>query len=165
VRRQIFSVASLLSLLLCGATAALWVRVGLAGEQIYGDFDWLGQINASESDGLIYRHWAKPSRALMWWDWRGFYYETNQIYVNGNDKAVGVMWNVGAPYWFVVGVTAILPLIWTGQRIRRIRRTSGSHCSVCSYDLTGNTSGTCPECGSPIPSSAATCEPKGPQPT
>ncbi len=24
------------------------------------------------------------------------------------------------------------------------------HCETCDYDLTGNTSGTCPECGTPI---------------
>ena len=27
-------------------------------------------------------------------------------------------------------------------------------CPTCRYDLTGNTSGTCPECGSPIPQRA-----------
>ncbi len=32
-------------------------------------------------------------------------------------------------------------------------------CLSCGYDLTGNTSGTCPECGSPVPSSPATPTP------
>jgi hypothetical protein len=31
------------------------------------------------------------------------------------------------------------------------RRTQPGHCQRCSYDLTGSTSGTCPECGSPVP--------------
>lgn len=31
------------------------------------------------------------------------------------------------------------------------KRIEGGQCAVCSYDLTGNTSGTCPECGTPVP--------------
>ena len=30
------------------------------------------------------------------------------------------------------------------------RDKMGNRCHVCSYDLTGNTSGVCPECGSPV---------------
>lgn len=30
------------------------------------------------------------------------------------------------------------------------RRIPPGHCRACSYDLTGNTSGTCPECGTAI---------------
>ncbi len=32
----------------------------------------------------------------------------------------------------------------------RQRRWRASHCKVCSYDLTGNESGVCPECGTKI---------------
>ena len=27
---------------------------------------------------------------------------------------------------------------------------TAGHCATCDYDLTGNTSGVCPECGSPV---------------
>lgn len=31
------------------------------------------------------------------------------------------------------------------------KRPVKGHCSSCGYDLTGNVSGTCPECGTPVP--------------
>jgi len=43
---------------------------------------------------------------------------------------------------------AVTLLIYS--QCRRLRIAKGL-CPTCSYDLTGNTSGTCPECGSPIP--------------
>ena len=44
------------------------------------------------------------------------------------------------PFLFVVFPTAIL---WYLDR----RRIPPGHCRNCGYDLTGNTSGRCPECG------------------
>ncbi|HEX5244047.1 MAG TPA: hypothetical protein VFW23_12355 [Tepidisphaeraceae bacterium] len=34
------------------------------------------------------------------------------------------------------------------------KRIEGGKCPICSYDLTGNTSGACPECGTPVPHGA-----------
>jgi hypothetical protein len=33
------------------------------------------------------------------------------------------------------------------DRERQVARTDGGICSACGYDLTGNVSGVCPECG------------------
>jgi len=47
------------------------------------------------------------------------------------------------PVWFLLA-SAILPtgyLFWTD------RKAKPGHCAACGYSLTGNTSGTCPECG------------------
>lgn len=45
---------------------------------------------------------------------------------------------------------AVGPII-ASWGIRRLR--SATHlCIACGYNLTGNTSGTCPECGTPVPS-------------
>jgi len=44
-------------------------------------------------------------------------------------------------------------LIWFSPAILRWfrgRKPLPGHCRSCGYDLTGNTSGVCPECGSPI---------------
>ena len=57
------------------------------------------------------------------------------------------------PCWFPCTLTVILPAIWL-WRYRRDRRmpTDGMpHCATCDYNLTGNVSGICPECGTPIP--------------
>jgi len=53
------------------------------------------------------------------------------------------------PLWWAVGGAALLALpVFLRLRLPRERGPSG-RCANCSYDLTGNTSGTCPECGTP----------------
>lgn len=51
------------------------------------------------------------------------------------------------PYWLLVmalgGLAAYL--FWRARR-----RTPSGHCRTCGYDLTGNLSGVCPECGNVI---------------
>jgi hypothetical protein len=46
-------------------------------------------------------------------------------------------------------LTALLPGVALRQVIRK-RRLIKTGCRSCGYDLTGNTSGVCPECGKPI---------------
>jgi len=58
------------------------------------------------------------------------------------------------PLWPVLLVTAVLPVLWMMREYRRRRgrrRTLNGLCAACGYSVTGNTSGTCPECGTPIP--------------
>ena len=66
----------------------------------------------------------------------------------GANRFVGQASGPNMPIWPLALVTAILPAIALVHERRRPR----SHlCTKCFYDLTGNTSGTCPECGTPIP--------------
>ena len=73
--------------------------------------------------------------------------------------------NIDAPepsYWTiwwtnqplpVVAILTLLPPIFATRAIHeeiKLRRTRRNLCPNCVYDLTGNTSGTCPECGSRI---------------
>ena len=52
------------------------------------------------------------------------------------------------PFWLLLLLTAI-PTAWLWHRDRRLISSSLDHrlCLRCGYDLTGNTSGVCPECG------------------
>lgn len=50
------------------------------------------------------------------------------------------------PLWCLLAAVA-LPLALTGRRYRRIPGL----CHRCRYDLRGNVSGVCPECGAPTP--------------
>jgi hypothetical protein len=61
----------------------------------------------------------------------------------GSDLSYVVM-----PYWPFVLVAAIgsVPIV---VRVKR-RRPERGRCIRCSYDLTGNVSGTCPECGASV---------------
>jgi predicted amidophosphoribosyltransferase len=40
-------------------------------------------------------------------------------------------------------------LAWTAWRWRRDRRPPPGCCQRCGYNLTGNVTGRCPECGTP----------------
>ena len=56
-------------------------------------------------------------------------------------------WLVGTPFWVPVAlVSAPTALLWYLDR----RRHSPGHCRKCGYNLTGNVSGRCPECGQTI---------------
>jgi hypothetical protein len=54
------------------------------------------------------------------------------------------LWYLSMPYWLMM-VCVGLPTGFLWWRDRR-RRPLG-HCQQCGYDLTGNVSGRCPECG------------------
>lgn len=58
------------------------------------------------------------------------------------------------PYWCILALTWPLPAIFAIRWRRRRRRISQHLCLHCGYSLTGNTSGTCSECGTPIQQSA-----------
>lgn len=61
-------------------------------------------------------------------------------------------WQVGVPIWFIFLLTLCSTLF--AFRKRRRERLLGERCMHCSYNLTGNISGVCPECGKPAQISA-----------
>jgi hypothetical protein len=68
-----------------------------------------------------------------------------------------------APGWLDVYVPLWLLLLATGVPTallfwRDRRRIPPGHCQTCGYDLTGNVSGRCPECGSPCPQQTTTSQ-------
>jgi hypothetical protein len=62
----------------------------------------------------------------------------------GNEPAVE--WEARIPLWIPSAVLAVLA-VWL---CRPMHRVSKGHCPKCNYDLTGNVSGRCPECGTAI---------------
>jgi len=54
---------------------------------------------------------------------------------------------VAIPYWSIVATTGALPIVYLARMLRRRTRNRIGACVRCSYSLTGNTSGICPECG------------------
>jgi hypothetical protein len=62
------------------------------------------------------------------------------------------------PYWFPIVLLGGFARLMI-RRVRSVRtrdRTARGQCGRCGYNLTGNTSGTCPECGAPVPGRAST---------
>ena len=73
-------------------------------------------------------------------------------YDNATGRAVET-WYLGRavwlPYWLLAAAAAAPPALWlrgAGRHRRRERRRL-NRCVHCGYDLTGNVSGVCPECG------------------
>ncbi len=93
--------------------------------------------------------WHTESRHLRalpaWWPWK----RTNTWWFrNGQSRSdTGAILNwkwVAAPLWLPFLSTVVLTvLVW------RRRRLLPGLCENCAYDLTGNESGICPECGIP----------------
>ena len=50
------------------------------------------------------------------------------------------------PHWFLTLLLAILPAVWL-IKWRKRRKLGPNACSSCGYDLTGNETRQCPECG------------------
>jgi hypothetical protein len=77
-----------------------------------------------------------------------------ECFWNGHEERA--VWHraVVLPWWYLVLLFAAAPLeqlgrwVWSNRRSER-RRRSGA-CLDCGYDLTGNVSGVCPECGSKV---------------
>ena len=58
---------------------------------------------------------------------------------------------VSSPIWFLFALFASYPTIaFIRGPLRRWRRRRRGLCQNCGYDLTGNESGVCPECGTEI---------------
>ena len=88
-----------------------------------------GYVREWRSPGFLYtRYWTVP---------------TNLQYINGRSLSVR--------YWFLVLLLNVFPAIaFIRGPFHRWHRARRGHCGTCGYDLTGNASGTCPECGEKI---------------
>jgi hypothetical protein len=164
--RWALNALTVLSLLLCVATAVLWVR-GYWLEEGYARLtpeprDYI-QVSARDACLWLYRNRGAPAAADTA---RGtFHYRTFQGNPDGGSPVLGFSftrrtsrWRLGIPCWCVCGLSLALPAVrsraaWRARCARR--RECAGRCRHCSYDLTGNVSGVCPECGMEIPKSSA----------
>jgi hypothetical protein len=61
--------------------------------------------------------------------------------------------DVSVPTWWV-GVVAAIGLV-AGVAVRRRGVKKRGHCAACGYNLVGNVSGVCPECGTAVAAGSA----------
>jgi hypothetical protein len=62
--------------------------------------------------------------------------------------------SISTPFWSVFFITSVFPVVaFTLYLIRTRHHRRVGHCTMCGYDLTGNTTGKSPECGQvdPVP--------------
>lgn len=184
----LFRLAAAVSLLLCAAVVAVWVRsqsvcdeVLLRGEQTttlevmtegYALFlrQWLPYDGRGERPTgvfhLVQRQWNlrmpayPPGTPLL--KRLGFdaygFYEP-ALFGGAPARAVWI------PYWFLVLLTLTAPTLWLWAVVRRLRRNGRAAfglCPLCGYDLRA-TPKRCPECGAvPRPPHNPPCS--GPEP-
>jgi hypothetical protein len=165
--RILFNAATVLSLVLCVATAALWVRSywrldtfawtrpprpGAESLFVYLDSGSGGMMTGI---GLLSYGWA--SEQPSGWDWRRDDHRpvsyaggrTANRWGFGHDSFhhPQVRWvRIIVPAWLVVTLFGALPTTRLALSIRRRRRSVKGRCLRCGYDLRA-TPDRCPECG------------------
>ena len=151
VKRRVFTIVSAVSLVLCLATAGVWIAA-------------FARAGDCRLRGGVYVGWNRSSNGIVWVSrtttraersgprWRsygrmGFGYGWMMF-----DGGV-VLESVSVSCWFLCTLTAFLPAIWLWRyrRHRRVAEDGMPHCAKCDYNLTGNVSGICPECGTAVP--------------
>jgi len=66
-------------------------------------------------------------------------------------RSMGPKWTkIVIPFWVPLGLFLLYPTLVFIQVRRLKRRQKMGHCKNCGYNLTGNVSGKCPECGTSI---------------
>ena len=155
MKRRLFDILAGVSLALCLATAGLWV----GGECWPGPVDFGSRFAGISADvGGMWVRWTvrtsgapTPDRYV---EFVGFRYE----HADPHRHPQAAVWprhhtTVIVPFWFLCYLAAILPALWLWRyrRDRRLRNDGMPHCAKCDYNLTGNVSGICPECGVPVP--------------
>ena len=84
---------------------------------------------------------------LDWFE-EGFGLEVGRCAGGGCNRQQYLCLEAGCPLWFPAMIFLSFPAYWVGfGPLRRIRRRARGHCEKCAYDLRGNESGICPECG------------------
>jgi hypothetical protein len=133
-RRHLFTIVAGTSLLIGTVLLAEWA--------LHHDYDY--------DAGLIWFHELPQTTRAGSLNCGLFSYE---IWPNGRKGFPGSgdppVLKVYIPNWAVALPFLIAPAWWL-RRHRQRRSQTWRSCNVCSYNLTANTSGICPECGTPI---------------
>ena len=161
MKRFLLNLAALMSMLLCIATVAIWVRSpGQWDMPAYEGGDVQATLTSLDGRVQYFRRsgfpraeprWDFHSRpnpsgwmidsmpARRWYQRLGFDFRATR----GIPRDLIIM----LPYWFLALLTAAGPVGWMIQRLRRTP-VSG-RCARCGYDLRA-TPERCPECGTPV---------------
>jgi len=155
-RKRLFDFLAILSLLLCLATVALWVRSHGWNDNLEHDSGapgWMLSVEFSSEAGRLvikiveapypfshsngWLYYSVPN-VVDWQDARfGYRYITDQA------NTIRCLW---FPHWFPALLFAILPGIRLVKIVRARRRYRPGLCPHCGYDLRA-TPERCPECG------------------
>jgi hypothetical protein len=167
VRRRPLNLLTLLSLLLCIASAALWVRAHFVrdaagfsrpekgqlvtralftGYSVIG-YTWSNDMLRTSSPRTSWfysqRHPGRPQHSRVLPD----LVEWVELHSPPGTPPSSVHYTV--PLWMFVIAFGAAPAVRLRRSARARRLARRGHCPRCAYDLTGDLSGVCPECGAP----------------
>jgi len=175
--RRLCNILCGLSLLLCVATSWLWISSYFVLHYVGYSFE--DTAHPSISDDYMSLHWSGGGmvfecvpamiRSIVTppgFRWGVSSSKTDIHYPSPPTnsprwlmKVIGIGWgsylgpysirSLIFPAWIPVILTAVLPTVWL-IRPRGSRRPPLGFCQNCGYNLTGNVSGICPECGTAI---------------
>ncbi|MGE5608945.1 MAG: hypothetical protein ACM359_06810 [Bacillota bacterium] len=175
--RYVFGIVAVLSLLLCMAAMALWGRSyfvwdrGFVCGEVVGETQNVIDVSSSrgqltltltQAEGFslgsspregarIYQE--ELSRGPSERTWLGFRFGKEIAFLTYDHTArvspKRTIWTAIVPDWFVVVLTAAMPVVWTLRGWQRVRRRAAGCCVSCGYDLRASKE-RCPECGRAI---------------
>jgi hypothetical protein len=99
-----------------------------------------GEFFAPNSETFLCKHYFAFSHT-----------RSREQHIPGAYRRTGLL----LPQWVFLVTFAVLPLLRLCKFVRRRGRTIKGGCPACGYSLTANTSGVCPECGTPVPKEPA----------
>ena len=168
--RYIFNTLTVVSYLLLLGTVGMWVdgafyvnsveynfadyySVSFDWEQGKSDISIISRENKIDSGLETYRIKSGGSSRIpptsgIEWTIMDFSLRWNAVYVYAR------VYGVTIPHWFLTLIFATFPAIWLFKWNKR-RKLGPNACRACGYDLTGNESGKCSECGKTIGTEAA----------
>lgn len=94
-------------------------------------------------DGGLFYHYSPIVQATLAFGWRLEARSSVLLTRSPSYHVDRTLASFGLPLWIPLLLAAVPTIVL----FRRDRRTPSHCCHSCGYDLTGNTSGTCPECG------------------
>lgn len=151
------AVACLLTFAAWALTAPLFVRhmyVPIIAQPLsyyeirWGVFDFHASIFGRTPNPIIKPEWHSQLKSLdVWADWTNlsaYGIQLPRVSISSSNGYIRVSGRIPLPFLLLVFAIPTA-LLWY--------RDHGSQrgcCRICDYNLTGNTSGVCPECGTPI---------------
>jgi hypothetical protein len=174
--RALATAATLLSLVLCLAICALWLRSHFARDSAWVFLPWPAdsrsprylKLDADSGGGQLevaWRVWTAAHREQVRQHnelaGADFYHRSFPDVPTRYSRSIppttwntfGFKWYSGpthtaacAPYWLLALLTALPPAARAATRARRRRRIRSGRCPTCGYDLRA-TPDRCPECG------------------
>ena len=150
-RRICFNTFPILSLLLLLATVGLWMDSNWSNRGVQQEFFKEGLIVLSSSGeykiGYAVVESVTTSKRRDSILGIGVSRISSPVFYASSTRSS--FWNqyiLVVPHWFLTLIFAIGPAVWLFKWNKR-RKLRSNACPACGYDLTGNESGVCPECG------------------